>query len=259
MGFSADWLALREPADQAARDTALARRAAEAAGSAPLIVDLGCGTGATWRALAPHLPGTARWCFVDNDPALLARASAAAGSSAETVEADLADLASLPLHRATLVTASALLDLVSEGWLRDLVRRLEVPFYSALSYSGSMRWSPGDARDAAVTTAFNRHQRGDKGLGPALGPDGGERAAAIFEGAGFDVHCADSPWSLGPGDAALQRELVEGIAAAAGEAGAAEAAAWGRHRHAVADRARCDVGHLDVLAIPRAGAHRAVR
>jgi SAM-dependent methyltransferase len=84
VGFSADWLALREPADRAARDAALARRAGEAAGPEPVIVDLGCGTGATWRALAPLLPAAARWRFVDARPVLLQLAGAAAGDRAET-------------------------------------------------------------------------------------------------------------------------------------------------------------------------------
>ena len=47
MAFSAEWLALREPADRAARDAGLLRRAAAAAGPAPVIMDLGCGSGAT--------------------------------------------------------------------------------------------------------------------------------------------------------------------------------------------------------------------
>lgn len=255
MGFSADWLALRDPADRAARDDALARRAARAAGPAPLVVDLGCGTGATWRALAPHLPGTARWRLVDNDPALLSLASAAAGDRAETLQADLSDLAALPLGDATLVTASALLDLVSEDWLVALVRRLRVPFYAALSYDGRMDWTPGDPRDGAVTAAFNRHQRGDKGLGPALGPDAADRAAAILRAAGFTVHLADSPWRLGPDMAALQRDLTRGIAQAASEAGEAQADAWGRHRDAHAATTTCLIGHIDLLALPPTQPH----
>ncbi|NKX44012.1 class I SAM-dependent methyltransferase [Roseicyclus persicicus] len=251
MGFSADWLALRDPADRAARDAVLARRAAEAAGPAPVIVDLGCGTGATWRVLAPLLPAGARWRFVDNDPALLAIAAAAAGDGAEAVEADLGDLDALPLAGATLVTASALLDLMPEAWVAGLARRLGVPFYAALSYDGRMDWTPDDPRDAAVTAAFNRHQRGDKGLGPALGPDAADRSAAILRAAGFDVLTADSPWVLGPDMAALQRELTDGIAAAAHEAGAPEAPGWGCDRHAAADRTRCRIGHLDLLALPR--------
>jgi SAM-dependent methyltransferase len=249
VGFSAEWLALRESADRAARDESLVRMAVEAAGPEPLIVDLGCGTGATWRALAPHLPAGARWCFVDNDPALLAAAAAVAGG-AETVEADIADLAALPLERATLVTASALLDLVPESWICDLAQRLKVPFYAALSYSGTMRWVPESAHDAAVTDAFNRHQRGDKGLGPALGAEAGKRAASIFARTGFKVHSADSPWHLGPASAPLQRALTDGIAVAAGEAGMTDASAWGRHRNAMADHSHCDIGHIDILAVP---------
>jgi SAM-dependent methyltransferase len=251
MGFSADWLALRDPADRAARDAVLARRAAAAAGPAPVIVDLGCGTGATWRVLSPLLPPGARWRFVDNDPALLKIAAAAAGGGAEAVEADLGDIAALPLEGATLVTASALLDLMPEAWIAGFAARLGVPFYAALSYDGRMDWTPDDPRDAAVTAAFNRHQRTDKGIGPALGPDAGPLSAAILRDAGFDVLTADSPWVLGPDMAALQRELTDGIAAAAAEAGAPEAAAWGLDRRDAAARTTCRIGHVDILALPR--------
>ena len=178
MGFSADWLALRDPADRAARDAALAQRAARAAGPAPVILDLGCGTGATWRVLSPLLPKGARWRFVDNDPELLKVAAVAAGDGAEVVEADLGDLDTLPLDGATLVTASALLDLMPSSWVTGFVARLGVPFYAALSYDGRMDWTPEDPRDGAVTAAFNRHQRSDKGLGPALGPDAGPASAS---------------------------------------------------------------------------------
>lgn len=251
MGFSADWLALRDPADRAARDAALLRRAAQAAGPAPVILDLGCGTGATWRALAPLLPSGTRWRFVDNDPALLAVAGAAAGPAAEVIRADLGDLDALPLAGATLVTASALLDLVSADWVAGLVNRLGVPFYAALSYDGRMEWTPDHPQDAAVTDGFNRHQHGDKGFGPALGPDAVPRAAALFAQAGFEVLQADSPWRLGPDMAALQRDLTRGIADAAAEAGVAGASDWGRARQDSAGAASCLVGHLDLLAIPR--------
>jgi hypothetical protein len=38
------------------------------------------------------------------------------------------------------------------------------------------------------------------------------------------------------------------VAAAAGEAGMADAAAWAQARHAAGGR--CTVGHLDLLALP---------
>src|SRR5262245_16328297 len=52
--FSADWLALREPADKAARSLPLSKRVAERlAGQDPVrVLDLGTGTGANLRFLA---------------------------------------------------------------------------------------------------------------------------------------------------------------------------------------------------------------
>lgn len=71
-GFSSDWLALREPADAAARNRPLlASVAAFASSRKPLtILDLGAGTGSTLRALAPHLAAPQRWRLVDDDAAL---------------------------------------------------------------------------------------------------------------------------------------------------------------------------------------------
>jgi SAM-dependent methyltransferase len=73
-GFSTDWLALREPADAAARSTALVSSiAAYKPDAKPLtILDLGAGTGSTLRALAPHLAVAQRWVLVDHDASLVA-------------------------------------------------------------------------------------------------------------------------------------------------------------------------------------------
>jgi SAM-dependent methyltransferase len=251
VGFSADWLALREPADHKARDAELLQQAAMAAGPAPVILDLGCGTGSTVRAFAPHLPAGARWRLVDNDADLLAHAAVAAGDHAQTYCLDLADLDALPLEDVTLVTASALLDLMPEVWVRALSVRLRVPFYAALSYDGRMSWRPGNALDDSVIKAFNRHQLGDKGLGPALGPNAVAVSAAAFADAGFDVMRAESPWQLSADHAPLHATLVEGIAAAAADAGATDAAEWGATRIAEASQTACRIGHGDMLALPR--------
>jgi SAM-dependent methyltransferase len=251
MGFSAEWLALRDPADMAARDVTLLRAAAQAAGPEPLILDLGCGTGASYRALAPFLPAGARWRLLDNDPDLLRHAAAQAGAQAHTILADLADIEALPLDGVTLVTASALLDLVSEAWLHRLVARLDMPFYAALSYNGQMFWTPEHAQDAEITAAFNAHQRSDKGLGAALGPDSAARAISAFGAAGFAVQQAQSPWQIGPDMAQLHSELVGGIAQAAQEAGAQAAPAWAQARQRQVSQAQCVIGHLDILAIPK--------
>lgn len=257
MGFSADWLALREPADRAARDAALMSAAAAAAGTAPVILDLGCGTGATRRALAASLPRAAQWRLVDNDPALLALATAtAAEANARTFAADLTDLEALPWDGVTLVTCSALLDLVSEAWLDRLAATLadrRLPFYAALTYDGTMHWAPGHPDDDAVTAAFNRHQRGDKGFGPALGPEAAAAAVARLSAAGHAPRTADSPWRLDRHRAALQVGLIDGVAAAVAElqgANPATAASWAAaRRDRVADTVMV-VGHRDILALP---------
>jgi SAM-dependent methyltransferase len=257
MGFSASWLSLREPADHAARDTGLLQAAAQATGAAPLIVDLGSGTGSTIRAFAACLTGPLAWRLVDHDPVLLAYAAQAAGEAVTTHQADLRDLDTLPLDGATLVTASALLDLCSRDWVSRLADRLAargLPFYAALNYDGVMHWTPADAADDAVTQAFNRHQRGDKGFGPALGPDAADAIAEVFLSAGFMVSRADSLWRLGPADADLQRELLTGIAGAAAEAGAEAADQWLQTRLDALGVARCHIGHVDILALPPSAA-----
>jgi hypothetical protein len=245
MSFSAEWLDLRDPADRAARDPGLAAVAAAWLGDG-LAVDLGSGTGATVRAM----PEGPRWRLVDLDAGLLAEARARFPGVA-TVEADLADVAALPLADARMATCSALLDLGSAAWLEALAARaagLGLGLYAALSYDGRMAWDPGLPEDAAVTAAFNADQRRDKGLGPALGPDAALVAARLFAGHGYEVRLAQSPWRLGPEQAALQAELAAGIAAATG------AEAWGQARRAACLSTACEVGHWDLLALPARGA-----
>ncbi|NNU79444.1 class I SAM-dependent methyltransferase [Halovulum dunhuangense] len=253
MGFSPDWLSLREPADHAARDAALLNAAAGAAGRAPVVLDLGCGTGSTIRAFGTRLPETTRWRLVDLDPTLLEHAARQA-PQAQTFRLNLSDLDALPLEGVTLVTASALLDLMPRDWVARLADRLAgagCAFYAALNYDGMMRWTPAHPDDAGITDAFNRHQRGDKGIGPALGPDAGPVAAELFRARGFEVRLADSPWVLGPSEARLHAELAQGIARAAEETGLA-ADAWAAARATPDWAGSAVIGHCDLLAIPGA-------
>lgn len=250
MGFSADWLSLREPADGAARDARLLAQACAVAGPDPVILDLGCGTGSTTRAMADLLPKDTRWRLLDGDQDLLDRARAETRAEAEFFCQNLSDIDALPLDGVTLVTASALLDLMSEDWVTRLAARLKVPFYAALSYDGAMDWAPESPEDRAVETFFNRHQRTDKGVGRALGPDAGPRTAEIFRHAGFDVTLAQSAWDLGPDMAPLQTLLNDGIATAALEAGLKDAPIWAQTRREMAEKGRTRVGHIDLIALP---------
>ncbi len=202
------------------------------------------------RAFAPVMPVKAVWRLVDSDPALLAQN---AGAGTTTHKVDMRNLDDLPLADARLVTASALLDLCSHDWVTRLALSLKdrnIAFYAALNYDGIMTWTPADEDDAVVTAAFNRHQRGDKGFGPALGPDCASAAADIFSKAGFSVTEAPSPWRLGPAQAELQRQLCDGIAAAAAEMDAATAGAWAARRAGLVLDGHCHIGHRDLLALP---------
>ncbi len=247
MSFTAEWLELRAPADAAARDPALRAAAAEHLGRDGVALDLGCGPGAACRAL----PEAAGWRLVDADARLLALATARC-PGAETVRADLADLAPLPFRDARLVTAFALLDLAGEAWLEALAGRVAAAgagLYAPLCYDGTIAWDPPLPEDAAIVAAFNAHQRRDKGLGPALGPEAATVMARAMAARGYRVRLAPSPWRLGPQQDALHRSLVAGIAEAAAEAGARGAAGWAQARLA-AIGSGCSVGHLDILALP---------
>ena len=70
---SREWLALREPADAAARAPELVEHLARhlPATGRRVIHDLGCGTGAMGRWLAPLLPGPQHWVVHDRDADLL--------------------------------------------------------------------------------------------------------------------------------------------------------------------------------------------
>jgi hypothetical protein len=264
-GFSADWLALREPADRAARATRLTRRVADAlrrTGAELRILDLGAGTGANMRYLTPELPDPQSWLLVDHDEALLARVRTAVDgpSRVATRRLDLntliADAGSDLFAGRSLVTASALLDLVSEEWLRGLATRCRksgAALLFALSYDGRMEFSPREPEDAEVRNLVNQHQRTDKGFGRALGPEAPAVAQPLLVGLGYRVERARSDWVLESGSHELQRQLIHGWAHAAVEIApgtSASIAAWRGRRlaHVDADRSRLIVGHEDLAA-----------
>jgi hypothetical protein len=265
-GFSASWLALREPYDATARNPKV-RGALAAAfhGKGDIaVVDLACGTGTSLRALRPHLPTRQHWRLVDNDLGLLAQAGTLAQPPDLAVTARAIDLAR-DLEFALdgpidLVTASALLDLVSAEWLDRLAvecaaRRL--PVYAALSYDGRVAMVPSEAFDTEVVAAVNQHQRGNKGFGPALGPAAPAQAVSAFEQLGYLVTEGRSDWVFGPQDREIQAAMLAGWAQAADELGAIPAeqvADWltRRLRHVAAGKAEMKVGHVDMFAVPTA-------
>jgi hypothetical protein len=263
-GFSAEWLALREPFDSRARNPRILEAVGNLLGSRPSvrIADLACGAGSTVRALQSHLPARQRWDLVDNDPALLAIARNAVCAENIELKAIRLDLTSdfeavveAPLD---LITMSALLDLVSEAWLQGFLRNVAaraLPVYAALTYDGRIDVSPADPADAAIITAFNAHQGTNKGFGPALGPDAARAVISGFEASGYKVVSGNSDWLIGPNDLTMQIALLGGWASAARDMRTpADVAGWLARRTRLVSHGLSSmrVGHVDLLAFPSA-------
>lgn len=261
-GFDKDWLSLREPADRAARHVGLMDALAQYLEGVqdPMVLDIGCGTGSAWRGLNERLRNGTRWLMIDNDPLLLEEARRRIGARQEIAyrRHDLNDIDGLPLEGASIVTASALFDLCSERFCEALADRLAAAgcgLYAALNYDGVMRWSPTHPRDEEMVVLFNRHQRTDKGFGPALGPDATACLSRHLAERGFRIMIGESPWRMDEGTADLQTELLLGLRAPLLEiSGLPEAAidAWLQYRLASIHGADGSglIGHADLLALP---------
>lgn len=296
-GFSVDWLHLREPFDRAARKAAweegglaklLARWCRQCPANSFAVIDLACGLGANLRELAPRLGGAQHWRLVDHDPVLLGAVPRAleelahrhgyrftcaddagaarpieiigSGFRAQVVlqQLDLArNLDKLDLRGTYLVTASALLDLVSAPWLRTLLRKAQAnrcAMWFALNVDGRTTWDPPDPDDERVHRLFGRHQRRDKGFGDALGP----RAAAFvmqeIAGYGYESLQAQTDWVIDGAQAPdMQLAMIEGIARAALEQDPGSenvVRPWKARRSAAVGSSRLRVGHVDILATP---------
>jgi hypothetical protein len=270
---SPDWLALREPADAAARAPELAERLRAHLAPGPLVVrDLGCGTGSMGRWLAGRLAGGQgghggqsgqhgqHWILHDRDPALLelAATSLPAGVTVETTAGDIAGLGAAELAGTSLVTASALLDLLTAEEVAGLAAACAAAGCAALltlSVVGSVSLAPADPLDEAFAAAFDAHQRRPVDGRRLLGPDAPGVAVAEFRRHGAQVATASSPWRLGPTEAGLTEEWLRGWLSAACEQRpdlAADADAYLRRRFAAAAarELRVVVGHADLLALP---------
>jgi len=251
-GFSAAWLALREPADAAARSSQLV----SFHGARGRFLDLGGGTGTNIRYLSPHLPAPQQWTLIDSDRELLERVP----PGVVTVQADLNDIVGdgEAFRDSALVTAAALLDLVSDDWLQRLVERCRAAAAAvlfALNYDGRIECAPADPEDDDVRGLVNAHQRTDKGFGPALGPDAGKRAIELLTASQYDVRYERSDWMLGAEFRELQRQLIDGWVSAATDMAPdrrRQFEDWRRRRleHLEAGRSRILVGNVDVAGLP---------
>jgi len=266
--YAPEWLELREGPDAAARAgdllDPLRIRLANLPGKAGLVIhDLGCGTGSMGRWLAPRLDGPQHWILHDRDPYLLhfaavASPRSAADGSRVTVETRRGDVGLLTpdvLAGASLVTASALLDVLTREEIDTLAAACTgagCPALLTLSVAGRVELTPSDPLDAEIAEAFDAHQRRD-GL---LGPDAVTVACEAFAERGATVRVHPSPWRLGPEESALTAQWLRGWVGAAIEQRpelSERAERYLRERLAAceAGELRVVVHHSDLLALPK--------
>jgi SAM-dependent methyltransferase len=281
--FTAEWLALREPADAAARSERLLQLVA--ARFTPetnlTVLDIGAGTGSNARYLAERLQPQQQWLLADHDPSLLIEASqrlrawgearglvVSRDEGAWRVEGEglavtfttrLTDLGR-PVVGLRAVPRSAPGHGVGAarsrlGHLARVARQRVPPGRAAglfaLTYDGRIHCSPEEPGDDDVRLLVNEHQRGDKGFGPALGPTACAVAAECFGALGYSVEREASDWHLEPDAGELQRQLIEGWSRAAVQMAPERAAfirEWTDRRlaHVLDGHSRLVVGHEDL-------------
>jgi hypothetical protein len=264
---SGDWLDLREPEDAVARSMDLARAAAALLTEGPVVVhDLGSGTGSMMRWLAPLLPGPQSWFLHDWSSLLTGQAIAQARpSDRDNAEisvfgrtGNLVDLSAEDLAGASLVTASALLDVMTSPEIHTIVGACiaaRAPALFSLSVTGGVHFDPADECDAAFENAFNAHQLRDANGRRQLGRYGAPIACGLFAEAGWQVRKTTTQWRLNHHQSGLLGEWFCGWVEAAAEQDPQLRTEVDRYR---GDRlAQIELGglsvlvdHVDVLAWP---------
>ncbi|HEX5777329.1 MAG TPA: hypothetical protein VFY21_00670 [Xanthobacteraceae bacterium] len=278
MSFSPEWLRLREAADHRSRSLVLARRLKTyfSDHNAVTVYDLGSGLGSNLRGTYRWLPRRQHWVLVDYDASLLAAArdeierwadkvsptqgivDAEKDGRSLKIEFRCRDLVADPApwegERPNLVTAAALFDLVSAGWITRFTRAVATSgaaFYTVLTHDERAVWVPRHWADADVKAAFESHFGGDKGFGASAGGDATRLIAEMLEKDGYKVERGQSPWTLGAQDRALIASIADGWAAAVRETGRvseADLTEWLASRRGAGTE--CVIGHEDLLALP---------
>lgn len=283
--FSADWLSLRESVDASSRSQALVEALASwlsedkwrAEACSPItLADLGCGRGSNSQFLAPRLQHAQRWMLIDHDLALLNEAYSRTSQlntgkgeplQVETHCVSLKQLDHPALTHCDVVTASALIDLVSQEWIDALAAQcakhrqallITLSITGEWYFTNAQQQPLNDLDDRWVCELFNAHQSQDKGLGGALGGAAHSALAKAMAGHGYRVNEAETPWRLAAGKPAqypLMCALIEGWASAANEQApeaALRIALWRDQRLGQVAKGEIGiwVGHRDLLALP---------
>ena len=172
---------------------------------------------------------------------------------------DVTRLAADELSGASLITASALLDMFTGAEVdrfAAVCAAAGCPTLVTLSVVGQVELRPADPLDGRVTAAFNAHQCRLSPGGRLLGPGAAAATAAALRRAGLEVLQRRSPWCLGVDRAALIEAWFDGWTRAALEQDPSllePLASYSRRRRSqlAAGSLSATVEHVDLLALPR--------
>ena len=220
----ARWLALRVEADNAARastvGTLLPRlvqylTATGAGDRGVQVIDLGSGTGANQRWLAPRLPFEQDWLLIDQDQRLQRHLPVAPRTRLLTADVGILGSVVNRLSGAQLVTCSALLDVLSVDQLDAIGSALALtrqPALFSLTVTGAMELSPSHPLDSHLIRAFNAHQRRDG----RAGPNAVNILTRALRASNGQLWTGETPWLLDRHDDGefLQQFLTDRVAAA---------------------------------------------
>jgi hypothetical protein len=259
------WLAVRVAADTAARAATVSTLLPQlinyvgdlgSPGDTVEIIDLGAGTGANQRWLAPRLPFRQRWIRLDHNPVI----SRSLPLPDETMIIDagveaLDQLLTGSRSNRQLVTCSAVLDVLTTEQIEAVCHAVienRVPAFFSLTVTGGLTLAPSNLDDQLLLAAFNDHQR----RAGRAGPDATALTVNVLRTAAFTVSTQQTLWQLtaDTGPAFVDQVLEERLAAAVAQdpAIAATAAAWLELRRAqlAAGLLSVDLDHCDVLGLP---------
>lgn len=243
-GFNTEWLEERFSFDSQARNTVVENACFTLFADKKTlnILDLGSGSGSSFLYLSEKLPQDQYWSFVELNPILanasLERISGIAsgkgwkvveksngiiiGTQNKSIEIEVINHSFLELEERVdlekfdLATAAAVLDLLTENMLHDLLNLLSnngVSLLATINYEG-MKFTPSGPGDAMYINLYGQHMQREQSFGRTLGPDCLKSIKAYGETSNLKIISGESNWQVGRNDQKMHTFLLDYMAGA---------------------------------------------
>lgn len=237
--FTVEWLDMRYPFDEAARNKMVESLCLDAIVSEKekvSIVDIGSGTGANFIYLFPKIAMDQHWVLIELNPELglrsLERINALATTAGfasdrkdntlwidrgeQKIRVDWMKASFLQLEQyidlqsVDLLLASAVFDLLSAPMMRDFLRKLQyykIPLLSTLNYKNTL-FVHATKSDNFYCQSYNQHMLRKQEFGSSLGPESMSFILKILKEMNAQVVHGESTWRLLPTDTKMMKLLL---------------------------------------------------